>query len=146
MNRALASFVFTGETLFNLGNAAEDTGAAPSPPKIPGTLILVDEDPDRDFLVKILASVGIADEDMEILPSAQFPGYDPSALHQVERIIAFGDISAPPLLANTGEKYRPVMLEGKKILRADSLRSISLNRANEKRNLWNALKEMFGVS
>lgn len=151
MNRALASFVFTGETLFNLPLPAKEAKPpVPALKKIPAksTLVLVDflPDTDREFLTKIMASVGVSLQDMEILAQQHFPEYDLLNLQQVTRIVTFGDFSEVLQLAGKPAKYSPEMHTGKKILLADSLSAVSQNLTNEKRNLWNALKEMFGLS
>lgn len=152
MNRALASFIFTGETLFNRKETPVVEEA--KPPVLPikkvpakSTLVLVDflPDTDREFLAKIMASVGVSLHDMEILEQQQFPEYDLTALQQVTRVIAFGDFSEVLQMAGKPAKYRPDAHAGKKILMADTLTVIGQNPANEKRNLWNALKEMFGL-
>ncbi len=146
MNRNLASFVFTGETLFRL---PVEEAKPPAPKKIVGksTLVLVDVlgDTDREFLEKVMASVGVAAPDMEILVRKQLPEYDLSALEKVTRIVAFGDFLEILHPAEKLTKYTPVLYSGQKILVADPLNTVSLNRANEKRNLWMALKEMFGL-
>lgn len=153
MNRALASFIFTGETLFN----RKDTPAVEEakPPVLPtkkvpakSALVLVDflPDTDREFLAKIMASVGVSLHDMEILEQRQFPEYDLTALQQVDRVVVFGDFSEVLQLTGKPVKYRPDAHAGKKILMADTLGVIGQNLTNEKRNLWNALKEMFGLS
>lgn len=154
MNRSLASFVFTGETLFHIKGpvAAKEakTPAAAPPKKIPaaGTLVLVDflPDTDREFLTKIMASAGVVSADMEIIVQQQFPEYDLLALQQVTRVITFGDFAKVLQLAGKPVKYSPETHDGKKILIADTLTAIGRNLTNEKRNLWNALKEMFGLS
>lgn len=154
MNKALASFVFTGETLFNRKDAPvaeeEVKPSAPPPKKIPvkNTLVLVDflPDTDRDLLAKIMASVGISLDDMEIVEQQQFPEYDLPALQPGTRVLAFGEFSEVLQLAEKPAKYRPATYAGKKILLADPLSLIGQNLANEKRNLWNALKEIYGLS
>lgn len=153
MNRALASFVFTGETLYDIREApaAEEAKLpVPLPGKIPAksTLVLVDtlSDTGREFLARIMASVGTSMQDMEIIVERAFPEYDLSALQQVERVIVFGDFAGVIQPADNSEKYHPATSGGKKILVADTLTVIGQNLANEKRNLWNALKEMFGLS
>ncbi len=147
MNRDLASFVFTGETLFHL---PVEEAKPPAPKKIPAksTLVLVDvlADTEREFLEKVMASVGVAAPDMEILVRKQFPEYDLSALEKVSRIVAFGDFSEVLHTAEKPAKYTPALHSNKKFLVADPLNTVSLNLANEKRNLWMALKEMFGLS
>lgn len=153
MNRALASFVFTGETLYDIREplAAEEAKLpVPSPGKIPSksTLVLVDSlsDTGREFLAKIMASVGASLQDMEIITGREFPEYDLSALQQVERVIVFGDFAGVIQRTDKPEKYRLATSDDKKFLVADTLTVIGQNLANEKRNLWNALKEMFGLS
>ncbi|MBX2952656.1 MAG: hypothetical protein KF870_09125 [Leadbetterella sp.] len=155
MNKALASFIFTGETLFNRQDTPVIEEAKPSSPpppskKIPAksTLVLVDFLPeaDRDFLTKIMASVGVALPDMEILEQQRFPEYDLPALPPGMRILAFGDFSQVLQLTEKPPKYRPAAHAGSKILLADTLSVIGQNLTNEKRNLWNALKEIYGLS
>lgn len=124
--------------------------SAPPPKKIPGksTLVLVDflPDADRDFLAKVMASVGVSLTDMEILEQQQFPEYDLLALQQGTRIVAFGDFSEVLQLSAKPPKYRPATHGDSKILLADTLSVIGQNLTNEKRNLWNALKEIYGLS
>lgn len=153
MNRALASFVFTGETLYAIGEplAAQEAKLPLSPSrKIPSktTLVLADSlsDTGQELLVKIMGSVGASLSDMEVIEEKKFPEYDLSALEQVKRIIIFGHFAEAILAVEKPEKYRAATADGKKILVADTLTVIGQNQANEKRNLWNALKEMFGLS
>lgn len=154
MNRSLASFVFTGETLFHIkGTVAAKEAKAPAmapPKKIPAgsVLILVDflPDTDREFLTKIMASAGVSSGEMEIIVQQQFPEYDLAALQQVTKVITFGDFAEVLQLAGKPAKYSLVTHAGKKILIADTLTAIGQNLTNEKRSLWNALKEMFGLS
>lgn len=152
MNRSLASFVFTGETLFNIKGpvTAKEAKLPVLPPKkvlSKNTLVLVDflPDTDREFLTKIMGSAGVSPEDMEILVQQQFPEYDLLALQQVTKIIAFGDFSEVLQLSGKTVKYSPVTHAGAKILIADALTAVGQNLAGEKRNLWNALKEMYGL-
>lgn len=151
MNRALASFVFTGETLFDIRESLEEKQEV-KPPVIPpkknpekSTLILVDflPDSDRDFLARIMTSVGVSLSDAEILVQQEFPGYDLLALQKVEKLIAFGDFAGVLQLDAKPAKYSPATHNGRKVLMADTLSAIGQNLANEKRSLWNALKEMF---
>ncbi|MCD8538609.1 MAG: hypothetical protein LRY55_01770 [Leadbetterella sp.] len=93
-----------------------------------------------------MASVGVSLEDMEILMQQQFPEYDLAALQQVKQVVTFGDFSEVLSLAGKPVKYHPGEDDGTKILMADPLGIIAQNLAGEKRNLWNALKEMFGLS
>ncbi|WP_367914464.1 hypothetical protein [Leadbetterella sp. DM7] len=153
MNRALASFVFTGETLFNLKGpvAAEEAKPPVLPPrKNPEkrTLILVDflPDADRELLTRIMASVGVTPDDIEVLHQQQFPEYDLQTLGRVEQVITFGDFSEVLQWTEKPVKYRLAAHAGKKILLADPLTMVGRNLAGEKRNLWAALKEMFGLS
>lgn len=152
MNRSLASFVFTGETLFNIKGpvVAKEVKLPVLPPKkVPSknTLVLVDflPDTDREFLTKIMASAGVSSEGMEILVQQQFPEYDLLALQHVAKIIVFGDFSEVLQLSAKPVKYSPVTHAGAKILMADTLAAVGQNLASEKRNLWNALKEMYGL-
>ncbi len=153
MNRALASFIFTGETLFNRKDTPVVEEAKPTAlpaKKVPAksTLVLADflPDTDREFLAKIMASVGVSPHDMEILEQQQFPEYDLTDLQQVEQIVIFGNFSEVLQFAEKPAKYHPGAHAGKKILLTDTLTVIGQNLTNEKRNLWNALKEMFGLS
>ena len=148
MNRALASFVFTGETLYNLQAAADDVKPPePATRKTPvkGTLVLTEtlEEADNDLLLKIMGAVNLTFNDMDIVVRARLSEYDLSVLHPVSRVVLFGDFAQTLHLSANPAKYLPIRHNGKTILPADPLNIIGLNAANEKRKLWTALKEMF---
>ena len=162
MNKSLASFVFSGETLFCLPNEQSSvpiTNEAKFLPiqekeEIPTkkelqrrTLVLVSSlaTTEKEFLLNVMASVNIQESDIDIVTEAEFKDFDFTNISKSQEIISFGEFHK--YLKNTvkSPKYQTVQLENKKVLVADSLETVGQNLANEKRNLWVALKSMYGL-
>ncbi len=170
MNKSLASFVFSGETLFCLPNeqssvqadeakvsAILGTEKVEEPIKTAPlrkkelkrrTLILVSslENPEKEFLLKIMASVNIQETDIDIVTQAEFDYFNLTDLTQCREIISFGDFLQTINITFSSPLYQVQTQQNKKVLLADSLAVVSANSANEKRNLWGALKNMYGLS
>lgn len=159
MNRALASFIFSGETLFNLKEnektkpevTAEQVG--PNKEVVPiiekklivkSTLILVDTitEETRLLLEKIMSSVNVQMTDTELIKKEDFLPFD---LSRTSNIILFGDVAQAANIPQPSVKYQIQSLQNKKVLAADPLEVISQNLTNEKRSLWTALKLMYQV-
>jgi hypothetical protein len=160
MNKSLASFVFSGETLFCLPNEQSSlpTSEAKVLPKQEETiqkkvlqkrtLVLVSSLPatEKEFLLKVMASVNIQESDMDILTEAEFKDYDLTNISKSKEIISFGELLKYLNISVSPSKYQTQQLENRKILVADSLLIVGQNLTNEKRNLWIALKNMYGLS
>lgn len=158
MNKALASFIFSGETLFNLKeNEAvkakiETTPEQSNPVKeiqkkliVKPTLILVDTitEETRALLEKIMSSVNVQMADTELIKKEDFSPLDFS---NTKNIVFFGNVAQSAGIQSPTEKYQVQSLQNKKILAADSLEVISQNLTNEKRSLWASLKLMYQVA
>lgn len=138
MNKALASFLFSGDQLFHIKEmtTVQPAGKAPCG----RTVVLLPHRKDEDFLSKIMASVGVHMHDLQLMVGEEWKNFD---MKPAQYLINFQE-NFPGLEA--AKKYETITRSGKKILVADPLEKIQLNQANEKRLLWNALKEMFGQS
>ena len=158
MNKAVASFLFTGETLFNLKDEnvepaikeavkVENKQAEPVKKKaiVNQNLLVVEflTVEYKELLDKILASVKVESKDVEIIEQKNFSEYDFSDLKLCKRAISFGDFPELNELFQTTDKYKIKVNHQKQILVVDTLNLISENRNNEKRTLWESLKEMF---
>ena len=162
MNKSLASFVFSGETLFCLPNEQSSvpiTNEAKFLPiqekeEIPTkkelqrrTLVLVSSlaTTEKEFLLKVMASVNIQESDMDIVTEAEFKDFDFTNISKSQEIISFGEFLKHLNISVNSPKYQTIPLENKKVLVADSLETVGQNLANEKMNLWVALKSMYGL-
>lgn len=158
MNKHLASYLFSGESLFLLKEQGIslpkteapttvspkiETPAAPevvSKPKSGDTVVITSDTHHRDFLEKIMSAVGVNMNDLHLMVGQEWKNFD---LKAAQRLISF-DVPIPKL--DSSKKYQVFVVSGKKILIGDSLAQIQANQANEKRLLWNALKQMFELS
>jgi hypothetical protein len=161
MNKSLASFVFSGETLFCLPNEQSSLPMTSEAKVLPKqeetiqkkvlqkrTLVLVSSlaATEKEFLLKVMASVNIQESDMDILTEAEFKDFDLTNISKSKEIISFGEFLKHISISVNSPKYQTQQLENRKILVADSLLIVGQNLANEKRNLWIALKNMYGLS
>ncbi len=146
MNKALASFLFSEEQLFHLKEESPATVQPQAPPpvqeKVPcgRTVVLLPHRNEVDFLSKIMAAVGISMNEVQMMVGDEWKNYD---MKPAQYLINFQENF--PSLANA-PKYETLTRGSRKVLVGDPLEKIQQNQANEKRLLWNALKEMFGLS
>lgn len=156
MNKQLAAYLFSDETLYykttvepkrdsNLQVAA--VAKETVKPKITldsNTLVLVDtlDEAQKAFLLKILASVKLSADKVSIVLESKADEYN---LTTVKNVISFGDFSKKAGFKSNIHKYSHAIIDHKKILVADLLSTINTNNSDEKRLLWNALKQMFTI-
>ncbi len=143
MNVAAAKFLFSSEILFQIKEIEEVVStvvsvSAPEKKTFSKRVVLVVDKYSKenvDFALKVLLSVKVLEPEIEIVEVSQAEVYDFSS---AKMLLAFG-CSVPGIDLNT--KYQA----NKNVLFADTLGLIQTNPNGEKRKLWEALKEMFGV-
>lgn len=153
MNRLEASFIFDGETLFNL-EEVETTPVIKAETSSKDTinqkkavqsenLILVDflSKETEELMTKILGSVNV--KEMEVIERKSFPLYDFTKADACKKVIVFGEFAELNDFFSLGNKYSVSDSSGKKVLVADTLEKISENQNSEKRILWESLKTLF---
>lgn len=100
---------------------------------------------EEDFLEKILQAVGIRLNEARLVNiDHQTPEDSYDSLEEVpaSHVVSFGVPLTQVGLDLTLEKYQVQQLKGIHLLLADTLSEISENREQKKR-LWNALRQMF---
>ena len=108
----------------------------------PRTLVLLDKpwndisDEERTLLTKILGSVKLSLSSVQVLHRESADVNDLSALN-TERVIAFGTRLSP-----VHKQYEYVPVDGYHVIVSDSLSALDDAR---KKNLWLALRQMFGI-
>lgn len=162
MNSSLASFIFSGETLFHLKeegiSVVKEALFEEEKPKIEEerpkkttfskeTVILSTSisQEEKDLLEKIMLAVNISLNDVEIINDTDFHKFDFLDLGLCKQIISFGNFSNLEILKNTAPKYQVFQARTHKSLTVDPLSIVSSNQNNEKRLLWTSLKSLYGV-
>lgn len=167
MNKYLASYIFAGETIFNIDalgatskiavapevqNPKQSTSTEQTPLPKPvviekpqkGLLISVIgiSDTQKEFLSKILLSVKKDIAEADILDFSK-----PTALNPLDykEIISFGIAANKLKFDQQVANYQPKIINHTNFILADTLEVIQLNHKDEKRTLWTALKTMFGI-
>lgn len=157
MNKSLASFVFSGETLFNLeddlGSSSivlkkklADSSAAPTLKVLSKKVLVLAESlstEDQEFLEKVLGSVNILPDLIDLVNHQNISEYDVWSNQNCTHILIFGALLHNLAPSQVLTKYEVTLHANKKILWADALPVISKNLKNEKRILWTALKSIF---
>lgn len=170
MNKYLASYIFAGETIFNIDalgatskvavapevqNPTQSTSTKPieqavqpkpvvieKPQK--GLLIAVNDisEVQKEFLSKILLSVKKDITQADILDLSK-----PNAINPLDykEIISFGIAANKLKFDQQVANYQPKMINHTNFILVDTLEVIQLNHKDEKRTLWTALKTMFGI-
>jgi DNA polymerase III psi subunit len=99
-------------------------------------------EPQQIFLTKILGSVNISFENAEIIDVDKTNDFIISK--NCKKILFFGP-EANNLKVSTPNKYLPFKSEPFNYLLSDNLSTLELNINDEKRKLWNALKEFVNI-
>lgn len=174
MNKYLAGYIFAGETLFNIkkdGLAMTPKGVVSEPSKpvqivvsqtIPAEAIIQPTQTpvylkklvlvvnslsisEKDLLTKILQSVKRSIEDADIIDIAHLPNAKLENFSSAIEIVSFG-VAISKLGSNL--LLFPYQLQEKqsvKYLLVDDLNTIQANQKDEKRLLWAALKNLYGM-
>jgi hypothetical protein len=158
MNKSLASFVFSGETLFCLPNEpvtssdeAKVAINASSVVELPSKykpvrkfLILTTKltPSNKQLFEKIMESVNISLDDVDLIEIEHLDQYDFSPPLIGNFIFSFGDLLSLIGIPLRLTPYQSLTIKGKKILLFDNFNVISDNLNGEKKKLWVALKEL----
>ncbi|WP_304235703.1 hypothetical protein [Jiulongibacter sediminis] len=104
---------------------------------------------EKDLLVKIMTAIKLKMDIVDLVDVATYPNIDFKETiygNMPKAILFFGPESGEEFLIRLKlEKYNPKVLKGINFLMADNLGTILKDQNNEKRLLWNCLKEIFGV-
>lgn len=142
MNKQLASLLFYNETLYV--NPKEETPQGETSKFTTDKHVLVLtrslSDVQTAFLNKILTAAKLSLETIELTNEAAELS-DLTTLETVKYVISFGELIEKNTLSV--QKYKPMLLDGKTFIFADSVADIAKNTHQEKVGLWNALKETF---
>ena len=127
---------------------------APKPPVYPMKtkhLVVVKnlQPAEKELLVKIMTAIKLKMDIVDLVDVANYPNIDFKETiygNMPKAILFFGPESGEEFLIRLKlEKYSPKVLKGINFLMADNLGTILKDQNNEKRLLWNCLKEVFEV-
>lgn len=142
MNKQLASLLFYNETLYV--NPKEETPQGETAKFTTDKHVLVLtkslNDVQTAFLNKILTAAKLSLETIELTNEA-IELSDLTTLETVKYVISFGKLIEKNTLSV--QKYKPMLLDGKTFIFADSVTDVAKNANQEKVGLWNALKDTF---
>jgi DNA polymerase III psi subunit len=98
----------------------------------------------RDFLSKVLESIGRSIDEIKIIEKADLADKEAvkQLLAQTQALFAFGVAFTELGFKKDLSPYTLMMAKEKHYLMGDSLELIMLNQNNEKRLLWNSLKNI----
>jgi DNA polymerase III psi subunit len=98
----------------------------------------------RDFLAKVLESIGRSIDEIKIIEKADLADKEAvkQLLAQTQALFAFGVAFTELGFKKDLSPYTLMMAKEKHYLMGDSLELIMLNQNNEKRLLWNSLKNI----
>lgn len=173
MNSRLAKYLFNQEVLYLLPRNEDAVELKPLEPTVPPkeeVILEIDETPEKEpfkmrtkillvvhtlgeeeqsFLAKVLGAVDLSFTKVDVLEMSKWPGIDFKELiytFSVQAILFFGNEAGGEFLTRLPLKeYQPKKLKGIQFLKVDTLKEIIRNMANEKRQLWDALKLLFSV-
>lgn len=104
---------------------------------------------EKELLVKIMTAIKLQMDIVDLVDVATYPTIDFKETiygNKPKAILFFGPESGEEFLVRLKlEKYSPKVLKGINFLLADNLGTILKDLNNEKRKLWNSLKEVFEV-
>ena len=108
---------------------------------------------DQAFLTRVLSAVSLSADDILLVnwESTSISRHQDAPMEELlptfpyQMCVVFGEVPNPWSLANFFEKYRVTEAQGKHLLQADDLVTLS-DQVEKKARFWKCLQQLFGLS